>query len=122
MPVKSIRIKLDKQRRLCFNYNALAELEGQFGISFENIQTLLSGPGMLKNFRALLWAGLLDEDESLTLKDVGRILDESDWINRSGELTEAIVKAINEAFPVGKKTVKKNESKTGRNTSNQAIS
>lgn len=43
MPVKSVPIKLDKQRRLCFDFNAFAELDDQCEISFWDLQQIFAG-------------------------------------------------------------------------------
>jgi len=85
MPVvKSIPINLDKKRRLCFDFNAFAELQRECGISFFDLQKFINiaeagkKPGIVLPFyelRSFLWAGLLDESPDITIKEVGKILD-----------------------------------------------
>lgn len=94
MPTRSISIKLDKVRRLCYNFNAFAELEEQFDISIVDLTKILAGPVKLKVLRAILWAGLLEETPEITIQEVGRIIDESDWVNRAVEISEAISEAF----------------------------
>jgi len=126
MPVvKSIPIQLDKKRRLCFDFNAFAELQRECGISFFDLQKLLrtakegkdnkSGIVLpLYELRGFLWAGLLDESPDITLKEVGKILDNcfyarpEEW---AGKLVDAIMQSSFFKGPgkkaVRQKTVKK---------------
>lgn len=121
MPVKSVPIKLDKLRRLCFDFNAIAELDDKFGMHIGIIAqtmaewkaTKMLGLGFL---RKLIWAGLLKEEPDITLQDVGDILDKSGWINRASELGESLAKAfLGSAFikEEDKKKVTESKSKNG---------
>lgn len=109
MPVKSIPIQLDKKRRLCFDFNAFAELQRECGISFGDLQkfirlatlkdTMVDGPGMLLplyELRGFIWAGLLDESPGITLKEVGDMLDEH-LMDRPEEIGESLFTALMES-------------------------
>ncbi|MFV9511805.1 hypothetical protein [Tepidibacillus sp. LV47] len=92
---KLIPIILDKERHLKFDLNAFAELEELYG----DFQTAMDAmqKGSIKAIRAMLWAGLIHEDKSLTVEDVGSMIDMSN-IN---EVVGIISKAISEAMPKG---------------------
>lgn len=90
---KLIPIQLDKERHLKFDLNAFAELEelyGDINTAFEAMQK-----GSIKAIRAMLWAGLIHEDKTLTVEQVGSMIDMSN-IN---EVMSAIAQAISEAMP-----------------------
>ena len=85
-------IKLDKERKLCFDLNAMAEFEEVTGKSiFQTLEQMTA-----KDLRALLWACLIDEDPTLTIKDVGRMVtpDKIEEINKS--ISEAVKQAMPE--------------------------
>ena len=63
-----------RSRRLRFDMNALADLEGVLGRS---VAEVLSGDGNALGFaamRALMWAGLKHEDRGLTLERAGLLM------------------------------------------------
>lgn len=100
---KLISIQLDKERHLKFDLNAFAELEdiyGDINAALEAIQK-----GSVKAIRAMLWAGLVHEDKSLKIEDVGAMIDMSN-IN---EVVSIISDAISEAMPKEKEDEEKNE-------------
>ncbi len=92
----AVSITLDKERHLLMNLNAMVSFEEATGKSlFQGIDP----KGMTaKDFRALLWACLLHEDESLELKDVGKMIHAGDM----GELSGKIAQAWEVASPEGK--------------------
>ncbi len=69
---KSVKLEADKARNIKFNYNALIKLEEDFGIDINKMDKEMK----LSDVRKLLYCGLLHEDESLTLEQVGDIIDE----------------------------------------------
>ncbi|WDU84207.1 hypothetical protein [Caloramator sp. Dgby_cultured_2] len=91
--VKMIPIQLDKERHLKFDLNAFAELEELYG-DFQTAMDAMS-KGSIKAIRAMLWAGLIHEDEKLTIKQVGSMID----MTNINEIVSAISKAISEAMP-----------------------
>ena len=90
---QKVQIVLDKTRTLVYDLNAFAELEEQFG-SIEKAMEALEG-GKIKAIIAILWAGLVHEDESLTPKMVGSIIGLTDL----QEVADALGKAISSAMP-----------------------
>ena len=63
-------INLDKPRKLVFDLNAMAAYEEATGKSATQIGENAGAIGL----RALLWACFLHEDETLTLKEVGKLI------------------------------------------------
>ncbi|BCJ86450.1 hypothetical protein [Effusibacillus dendaii] len=97
--VKSVQVTLDKERSLLYDLNAFAELEDKFGSIDETLEKV--GKGSIKALRAVLWAGLLHEDESLTEKQVGKLITLADL----QELSTAVNQALTASMPqVEKKT------------------
>lgn len=89
MPVK---VMLDKERTLLFDLNALAYLEEEYGDidkAFDDITK-----GKVKALRAVLWAGLVHEDESLSVKDVGKLLTLADLQRVAEAVNEALAQAL----------------------------
>lgn len=87
--IKSIPIELDKPRTLRFDFNALCSFEDATGLSVFNPDVLTSNLSATK-VRALLWAGLLDEDPGLSLKDVGVMLSSGNLSAITAKITAAI--------------------------------
>jgi hypothetical protein len=84
-----VTIMLDRERHLLFDFNAIAEVEEKFGLNMLNpeIWDKPLGPNLV---RSMLWAGLIHEDESLTLQQVGRMI-------RAANLA-AVMKALADAW------------------------
>lgn len=93
---KPIKITLDKERTLRFDLNAFAELEDKFGDINEALTKLQSGS--IKAIRALLWAALLHEDDTLTENDVGAMI----GMNNISDVVEGISRAFDQATPESK--------------------
>lgn len=68
--MKPIAIQLDKKRYLILDMNAMAEYEEVTGTSFFQLGDDFSA----KKMRALLWACLIDDDPTLTLTAVGKMI------------------------------------------------
>ena len=67
-----IPIMLDKKRYFLLDLNAMVAFEEETG---KNIMQGIDPKSMTaKDFRALLWACLLHEDESLGIRDVGKMI------------------------------------------------
>ena len=78
-----------------FSTNAICSFEEATG---EAITTALSPEGMrFATLRQLVHAGLSDNHEGLSLKDVGDIMDEVGFDTLTDKLTEAITKAFPES-------------------------
>ena len=85
---KTVKLKLDKERSLRYNLNALALIEERYG----DIQKAVveAQNGKVTIVRTLLWAGLVHEDKDLTEEQVGEMVDISDL--------ERVATAISQAF------------------------
>lgn len=100
--IENIQVELDKTRTLRFDLNAFAELEDNFGTIDEALAAMEKGS--IKALRAVLWAGLVHEDEELTIKSVGSLITLADL----PKLTDSINKAIMGAVPDVKDKGEKN--------------
>jgi hypothetical protein len=70
--IPSVKIELDKERTLRFDFNALSAFEEQTGLS--SLDPTVWRSSNAKTIRAFLWSALIHEDESLTLKSVGAMI------------------------------------------------
>lgn len=91
--IKKVPIMLDKERTLYFDFNSFIELEEIYG-SVEEAFKAMQGQN-LKAIRALIWAGLIHEDPTITQRQVGAMLD----FEKMETLTEALDAAIGESLP-----------------------
>lgn len=85
-----ISITLDKERTLRFTLNALAEIEDKLGVPLSKLAEVELG---VKTVRTMLWAGLIHEDEELTEKQVGNMVDFGNLEEVQTKVTEAFVVA-----------------------------
>lgn len=90
---KKVKLMLDRERTIKFDLNAFIELEDMFGSVNKALEEIRKGS--MKAARAVLWAGLIHEDESLTLKQVGAMLD----METLPRVTEALAEAIGGSLP-----------------------
>ena len=86
---KDVTITLNDgvKRTLRFDLNAMAEMEDKYGsvdAAFEVLEK-----NSIKAVRFVLWAGLLHEDENLTEKQVGSLIDMTSLVDISKTLGEA---------------------------------
>lgn len=63
-----IKLKLDKERTLRLDMNAMVAFEEEAGKAIHNIGSSMS----MKDMRALVWACMLHEDADLKPADVGQ--------------------------------------------------
>jgi hypothetical protein len=93
---KSVPVTLSDgvERHLLLDYNALAELMDLLKVEITDLRVAMTGPGSLKAIRAILWAGFLHEDDTLTPKKIGALIDPM----KIGELAVPIAKALGLAF------------------------
>lgn len=85
---KKVYIELDKKREIRFDLNAMAELEEIYG-DLPSAMEALHKKMSVKAMRALLYAGLKHEDETLTLQQVGSMVKMSDLSRITEKITEA---------------------------------
>ena len=82
-----IAITLDKERHLLMYLNAMVSFEDATG---KNIMQGLDDNSMTaKDFRALLWACLLHEDEELKIEDVGKLMHAGNMTELSEKIAQA---------------------------------
>jgi hypothetical protein len=89
-----------KPRHVYLGFNALNTLVEKLGVDIMNAQTTITtagGPEMLKTIRAILWAGLIHEDEMLTIEDAGDLIE----FSKLDEITNAVLKALALSFKSG---------------------
>ena len=98
---KSVKINLDKERELLYDFNAFVELEEKFGTIEDAMEELQKGK--LKNIRTILWVGLLSEDEEITEKFVGKQL----GLSKLQDIAEKINEALSNALPEVKEQTEK---------------
>jgi len=83
----AIAINLDKPRHLLMDLNAMVAFEEATG---KNIMQGIDPDSMTaKDFRALLWACLLHEDEALKIEDVGKMIHAGNMGELSGKIAQA---------------------------------
>jgi hypothetical protein len=86
--IKPIPITLDKERTLLYDFNAFIELEelyGDINKAFEGLEQL-----KMKTIRDMIWAGLIHEDENLTSKQVGKMLNMANVQEIAAKIMEAL--------------------------------
>ena len=92
-----------KTRNLRYEMNALPELEGVLKLTIEEIgRRFQKGKVGTREVRALVWAGLLHEDEELSIRQVGTWLTEADFLKNSetrDKIMERVFEALAESFP-----------------------
>ena len=119
-PIKSVPIMLDRQRHILFSYNALCLLEDTLDLPIADIGNILAGSVKFGSLRAILYAGLSDDDPRLNVQEVGAILEDLNVLSmpkKLEEITAAVAKAFELAFPAPKKaTGTEPEPGTGTNT------
>jgi len=101
-----VPIQLDKERHIRFGYRVIAEAEEILGRPFPTLS--LSNLG-IREWHALIWASLKDDDESLTSEDIYDFMDEYGL----DTITVKMIEAINIAWPKPKNK-SKNKKKSGK--------
>jgi hypothetical protein len=92
--VPTATIELDKPRKLRLDLNALADYERASGRSIMSDGFSLETLGV-SDIRTLLWACLVQEDESLTEREVGSLL----HAGNLSEVSQALTKLLTGAMP-----------------------
>lgn len=82
----SVLIELDKPRNIRLNTNALVKAEEILGRPISEFGAAFG----IKEIRAMLWAGLLHEDKSISLEIVGDLIDEAGFEYVADKVGEAI--------------------------------
>jgi len=85
---KEFPIMLDKERHLRLDLNAFCALEEAYGDTFDLLEK--AERGSLKALRAVVWAGLAHEDDELTEKEVGQMINPGNLAEVSETIQEVI--------------------------------
>lgn len=91
--VKTITLNDGVEREIKFTLNAMAELEDRYG-SVEAAFAALD-QNSIKAVRCVLWAAMLDSDETLTEQQVGKLID----ISNMRDIMEQLSEALSEDMP-----------------------
>jgi hypothetical protein len=95
-----VTINIDKERHLIFDLNSFCDLEDKYGTIEKALGEM--GKGSIKAIRYMLYLGLLNEDESLNEKKVGKLIK----IENLGEVMNALKIAIAISAPEVKPDIK----------------
>ena len=96
IPRVMVPIQLDRPRVLCMSFNALCKAEEVTGMSF-----LVGEPAFssMRVMRALVWAGLLHEDPSLTIEKAGDLIEGVGADKVLGAIMDAYTRAMPDFKP-----------------------
>ena len=100
---KGVIYKLDKERTLRYGVNALARIEESIGKPIMGLDLEHLG---IKELLAIVHAGLYHEDKSLTVEQVGNLIDDYSDIT---EVAEKLGEALTLAFGKGDSESKQGE-------------
>ena len=101
-----VKIALDKPRTLLFNLNAMIAFGEATGKNLMD-GTFDSKSMSLRDLRAMLWACLTHEDETLTEKEVGSLITPDNMVRVTSALKEAFEVAMPESEGKGVPLVEK---------------
>ncbi|MBA4541980.1 hypothetical protein H1164_03560 [Thermoactinomyces daqus] len=92
-------VELDRPRLFTFTFNSMAALEAATGKKVVEIMETLDGktPGF-NDMITFTWAALLKDDENITIKQAGELLDLAVEMGKYSEVDEAIGKALSIFF------------------------
>lgn len=90
--VPSVKIQLDKERTLILDMTAMQDFEQEIGKSIFHINL---EEFAVKDLVAIVWACLLHEDESLTPRQVGRMI----YPGNIPEISEKINDLMTKSMP-----------------------
>lgn len=88
--LRTVPIQLDRARNLKYDLNAYVVLQERHGINMFEPTERAESPVMV---RAILWAGLVHEDPTLTLERVGEWVDLGNYAEVSRCLAEAMLQS-----------------------------
>ena len=94
LKVRVTKVMLDKERNLIYDLNAFEELEELYGSLDGAFIAFGSGTHKIRNLKRFLFAGLVHEDEALTVKSVGKLIGYSNV----EEITDRVMAAVTVAM------------------------
>ena len=104
---KKIVLNLDKPRKFNFNLNAMIDFENETGISLMAVGD--EWQPSIRELRALLWAGL-NQEEEITIEEAGSLISADNMMEVTNEINKAIEQAMPDVDEV-KKQVNKGKNK-----------
>ena len=96
LPRVKVPLRLDRERTLILSFNALCRAEEVTGINFLMGEFTFSS---VRVMRALVWSGLLHEDPTLTLEDVGDLIEAAGVDDIAREIINAFAAAMPKPNP-----------------------
>lgn len=99
---KTITLMDGVERTLCYDLNAMAEMEDKYGTVDDAFKALEGNS--IKAVRFMLWAGLVHDDPSLTEQQVGSLID----VAYLHELMTSLGEAFEADMPDQKEAVEQN--------------
>lgn len=96
----SFSIKIDKVRQVRYTWASACRFEDAFGMPIPNAMMMAVGVRLITH---LAWAGMLDYEPALTIKDTEKRL--QSFINQGGDISDLaheLVKALSESGVLGK--------------------
>lgn len=112
-----IEIALDRPRHLRFTLNSIIAFQGVTGVDLLDGAAMKAAKKDVTFLRALLWAGLIHEDDSLSIERVGAFVDTGDIVRLWQKVSEALAAAISQRLGEAKAAPGKAEpgaAKSGR--------
>jgi hypothetical protein len=89
-----VTVELDKKRHLRFDLNALVNIEKAAGKNYTEA-IISAGNGSMTDTRVVLWGALLSDDPTLTLDQVGEMID----LGNLADMSAAVVRAFGVSIP-----------------------
>lgn len=84
---KKVEITLDKKRKLAYPIMSLIRLKKEHGLELTDLQDEAKAQD-IEVILKVIWAGLIHEDQELTVEQVGYMIDIADLPEVSTKLTE----------------------------------
>jgi hypothetical protein len=88
MKVVEVPITLDRKRKLRYDLNALEVIEELYGDIMTALEDL--DKRKIKAFKTILYAGLIHEDESLTLDGIGKMVTFATMKSATNDIANAL--------------------------------
>ncbi len=89
----AVEIELDRTRHLKFDLNAACQIEEHTG---KNYFKLLGDGLTASDLRVVLWAGLVHEDDTLTIDQIGSMIHPGKIITLMESISEAVTASLPE--------------------------
>lgn len=88
-----VSVTLDKERHLIFDLNSFCDLEDKYGSIDKAMDKITKGS--MKDIRFMLYLGLLNDDETLDEKKVGKLI----TLDKISDIVKALGTAVQISAP-----------------------